>query len=210
VNDLNLAGRMYPDVPKIVLQGAGFGIALFDGSLELRAGNEMGLSVLAALGVGHSPPLSPEQACVRERWYSQAHSAKNGVASLTFFAFKQSLLGLAFSPFTFADVRLGPGVLMTTERSALCDPISIRGYGESSGLTKAEVRVLESLAEGLEPKEIASTFGVSVSTVRSHIQAVLQKTYSGTLRELILKLAKLPPGNLATATTSFVLSGDLA
>jgi DNA-binding NarL/FixJ family response regulator len=42
-------------------------------------------------------------------------------------------------------------------------------------LTAREVEVLRHLAEGLSTREIADTLYISVATVRTHIQNVLQK-----------------------------------
>ena len=51
-------------------------------------------------------------------------------------------------------------------------------------LTPTEVRVVESLAAGLAPKQIARDMNVALSTVRTHIRNAKRKTAARTLREL--------------------------
>lgn len=47
---------------------------------------------------------------------------------------------------------------------------------EFYGLTRAEVRLVEALANGLSPETISLEFGVSMATVRKHLQSVFGKT----------------------------------
>jgi DNA-binding CsgD family transcriptional regulator len=51
-------------------------------------------------------------------------------------------------------------------------------------LTKREVRVVEELARGRRPKQIAFDWGVSLATVRTHIRRAKRKTGARTLPEL--------------------------
>lgn len=62
------------------------------------------------------------------------------------------------------------------------------------GLTGAEVRVAHLLTRGLSPAEVASEEGISVSTVRSHLKRVFEKTGTHRQGELIqLLLGGLAP-----------------
>ena len=68
------------------------------------------------------------------------------------------------------------------------------------GLTGAEGRIAHLLTRGLSPSEVASTEGVSVSTVRSHLKRVFEKTGTHRQGELIqLLLSGLAPLNSAPA-----------
>lgn len=51
-------------------------------------------------------------------------------------------------------------------------------------LTPAERRVVEGLAAGLAPKQLAQQWDVSITTVRTHIRHAKRKTSSATLRDL--------------------------
>ena len=42
-------------------------------------------------------------------------------------------------------------------------------------LTSAEVRVVHSLATGLRPSEMATSFGLSVHTIRTHLKRAMVK-----------------------------------
>jgi DNA-binding CsgD family transcriptional regulator len=54
----------------------------------------------------------------------------------------------------------------------------------AAGLTPTERRVVEGLAEGSAPKEIAYRWGVSIATIRTHIRHAKRKTHARTLSEL--------------------------
>jgi DNA-binding CsgD family transcriptional regulator len=60
----------------------------------------------------------------------------------------------------------------------------------SSGLTAAERRVVEGLASGSAPKELAHRWGVSLATVRTHIKHAKRKTGARTLAELAAMTAQ--------------------
>jgi DNA-binding NarL/FixJ family response regulator len=51
-------------------------------------------------------------------------------------------------------------------------------------LTPAEIRVVEGLAHGFAPKQLAREMGVVLATVRTHIRNAKRKTGARTLREL--------------------------
>jgi DNA-binding CsgD family transcriptional regulator len=53
--------------------------------------------------------------------------------------------------------------------------------------------VLAALCDGDDPSGIARRFGVAVSTVRSQIASIRQKTRSTSIRELVRQVAVLPP-----------------
>lgn len=53
-----------------------------------------------------------------------------------------------------------------------------------AGLSDAETRVVEGLASGIRPKQIAHAWGVSLPTIRKHIRLAKRKTGALTLPEL--------------------------
>lgn len=59
------------------------------------------------------------------------------------------------------------------------------------GLSAAELRVLEALLEGRSPGEAAEALGVSITTVRTHIQRLLAKTGTSRQVDLVRLLAGL-------------------
>lgn len=84
-------------------------------------------------------------------------------------------------------------VLLISCRPALCAPLSLRFFAQANALTRTEEAVLGDLTQGLEVEEIARQRDMAVSTARSHVKQLRLKTRSGSMRELLNKLAMLPP-----------------
>ncbi|MDP4301068.1 helix-turn-helix transcriptional regulator [Leptothrix discophora] len=100
-------------------------------------------------------------------------------------------------PQSVAVVPLGgqpvQGVLLVFGKAQMCEALSVDHYARVHGLTHAEGMVLAALCDGDTPTEVAQRFGVAVSTVRSQIAAIRQKTQCGSIRELVRRVAVLPP-----------------
>jgi DNA-binding CsgD family transcriptional regulator len=84
-------------------------------------------------------------------------------------------------------------VLVLLSRRHICEALSVYGFARDHGLSAAEGQVLKSLCEGLQPAEIASVQGVAISTVRTQISNIRLKTDSASIRELVQRVARLPP-----------------
>jgi DNA-binding CsgD family transcriptional regulator len=78
-------------------------------------------------------------------------------------------------------------------RRRLCEPISVQCFARANGLTPAELRVLELLCEGLDPRAIADINEVGLATVRTQVYSIRDKTGAASIRALIERLAMLPP-----------------
>jgi len=68
---------------------------------------------------------------------------------------------------------------------------SIGAAGRLFALTAQELRVLALLADGAAPRQIAARLAVAVSTVRSHMKALFQKTCTTRQAELIRLVSPL-------------------
>lgn len=66
-------------------------------------------------------------------------------------------------------------------------------FARSHGLTRTEEQVLVFLCRSLGTPEIALQMKVAVSTVRSHVRSLCNKTASRGVRELVNLVAILPP-----------------
>ncbi|MFM2119758.1 MAG: hypothetical protein RL722_1226 [Pseudomonadota bacterium] len=86
----------------------------------------------------------------------------------------------------------GHALLLFGRRQA-CAPISIAFFARTFGLTPTESQVLEALCQGEPPARIAANNGVAVSTIRTQLTAIRQKTQTGSLRELVRQVSTLPP-----------------
>jgi DNA-binding CsgD family transcriptional regulator len=87
----------------------------------------------------------------------------------------------------------GPVALLVFGKRHANETLSVDFYARTHGLTGAELNVLKSMCAGLKPKEIARRQGVAISTVRSHICSIRVKTQTGSIRELLGRVAVLPP-----------------
>jgi DNA-binding CsgD family transcriptional regulator len=84
-------------------------------------------------------------------------------------------------------------VLLISCRPALCAPLSLRFFAQAHALTRTEEAVLSDLVQGLEVEDIAQQRHMAISTARSHVKQLRLKTRSTSMRELLNKLAMLPP-----------------
>ena len=78
-------------------------------------------------------------------------------------------------------------------RSDVCEDLSMQCFARNHDLTAAETRVLAALGRGVTPAEIALEQGVKISTVRTQISAIRQKTGASTITALVRLVAGLPP-----------------
>ncbi|WP_326534030.1 helix-turn-helix transcriptional regulator [Pseudorhodoferax sp.] len=83
--------------------------------------------------------------------------------------------------------------LLIFAKPRLCDATTLALFARSCDLTAAESNVLAAVCEGKRPHEVASQHGVQVSTVRSQLLSIRQKTRSGSIRELVQTVSLLPP-----------------
>jgi DNA-binding CsgD family transcriptional regulator len=84
-------------------------------------------------------------------------------------------------------------MLVSLAKRHLSERISVQCFARLHNLTPAETRVLESLCEGLDPREIAELNVVGLATVRTQIGSVRAKTGADNIRDLVRQVAKLPP-----------------
>lgn len=109
---------------------------------------------------------------------------------------------LAFMPMqTLRGLDLGGGslggmgachVLLVFAKPRLCDATTITLFAREHGLSCVEGQVLAQLCQGLRPNDIAERHQVQVSTVRTQMRSIRQKTGAGNLRELVKEVAMLP------------------
>lgn len=86
-----------------------------------------------------------------------------------------------------------PAALLVFQRRRPAEALTIAFYAREHGLTPAETVVLEALCNGRSPAEIAHETGAALSTVRTHISRIRDKTRAGCTRTLVLSVARLPP-----------------
>ena len=89
--------------------------------------------------------------------------------------------------------RTGDAILVVFGKQQVCEALSVEHFARVHNLTHAEGMVLTALCAGDEPSAIARKFGVAVSTVRTQIASVRQKTQAASIRDLVRQVAMLPP-----------------
>lgn len=102
-------------------------------------------------------------------------------------------LTLAFVPLSHPLENDTPLVLVMLSRQTACENLAVRMYARTHQLSPSEESVLIALCRGDSIPEIAEEHGVAISTVRTQIKAVRQKTGSNSIRMILLRVNSLPP-----------------
>ena len=120
-------------------------------------------------------------------------AARRGLRKLLTLGEGESGVSLSVVPlFALAPGHAAATMLMLGRRQA-CEQLSVQAFARSVGLTGAETRVLEALCAGRTPTGIAVQQGVAVCTVRSQIGSIRVKTGAASIRDLVQRVATLPP-----------------
>ena len=112
---------------------------------------------------------------------------------ITLSATTGAALTLAVIPLK-ADVVAQPlRVAMVFARASVCESLMLCFFARAHGLTPTEEHVLGILCDGYSAPDIAAQMKVAVSTIRSHVRSLCAKTRSSGVRELVNRVAVLPP-----------------
>ena len=84
-------------------------------------------------------------------------------------------------------------VAVFLSRAGVCASGVFGSFARSHGLTRTEEQVLVLLCHCLSTPQIAVQMSVAVSTVRTHVRSLCLKTASSGVRELVIRVAILPP-----------------
>jgi DNA-binding CsgD family transcriptional regulator len=101
-------------------------------------------------------------------------------------------LALSVVPMPAADGG-EPVALIILAKQQLCEALAIQAFAASHRLTSSEARVLAALSRGEAPAAIATRRNVALSTVRTQIHSIREKTGVGSIRELLRTVSVLPP-----------------
>jgi DNA-binding CsgD family transcriptional regulator len=111
-------------------------------------------------------------------------------------------------PDALAHLQDHPGILLVLGRRAEGAPPGLAAFAHSLGFTPTETKVLQGLYEGLRPTELGQRMGVAVSTIRTHIGSMRDKSGAGSIRELVRRVAVLPPVELDAPAPTGAASHD--
>jgi DNA-binding CsgD family transcriptional regulator len=119
--------------------------------------------------------------------------ARNGLRSLLELSSNGASLLLSVVPLARQFAESGAAIGLFFQRSAICDAQVFLLFARKFNLTSRERQVLTFLCRGLSTPEIADELNIAVSTVRSYVLSLCYKTASQGTRELINRIAMLPP-----------------
>jgi DNA-binding CsgD family transcriptional regulator len=181
-----------------VLDEIDYGMVLVTAGGALRYANQLALKEMQGDG-----PLNLAQGQLRANQGTDQSQlqlaladAVRGRRRLISLGHNGNALSVAVLPMTAddeVDETGEPLALLTFGKRQPCETLTIDFFARSQGLTGAEGRVLQALCNGAKPKEIAAQCAVAISTVRSHICSIRVKTQTANIRELIDRVAVLPP-----------------
>lgn len=103
------------------------------------------------------------------------------------------VLSLAVLPLRGEAGRKAGHVALIFSRASVCETLMLCFFARTHGLTGTEEHVLGILCQGYSAPEIAQQMSIAVSTVRSHVRSLCAKTQSSGVRELVNRVAVLPP-----------------
>jgi DNA-binding CsgD family transcriptional regulator len=101
-------------------------------------------------------------------------------------------LSLAFIPLAAVHGSAIDTVLVMCSRRPGCESLTMQMFARARHLTRAEQNVLSRLCAGHGAEEIACLEGIRMSTVRTHIKNVRQKTGSSSIREVVHRVSRMP------------------
>jgi hypothetical protein len=190
-----------------LLNDVGFGVLILDPELGVCFSNEDAMAALAIIGIdthscdGKVNGLSQSNTAKENlsKFLATARQAAKGQRKLVIFGDHNNQVALAMSPILLEGRPFEFGIMVTMERKTVCERSSLWAYGKVQGLTPGELKVLQQLANGEDPKLVAENLNISVTTVRTHIRSMVSKTESSCMRGLLMKVAKLPPMRIANS-----------
>ena len=105
----------------------------------------------------------------------------------------EATLNVAVVPVLESNAGRAAGAMLVLGKRRVYDEMSIESFARHHRLTPAEQRVLKLLCAGRRPTEIARILGVCLSTIRTQIASILEKTGMSGMGALIREVSRLPP-----------------
>jgi DNA-binding CsgD family transcriptional regulator len=177
-----------------VLDEVDYGLLIVTSDARVLHANR---AALAQLADDHPIELDGLQLRMRseadlQRWRDAFDAAARHLRRLLTFDHHGDSVTVAVVPVATADDE-APAVLVLLGRRRVSQDLSIDWFARTKGLTSTETGVLKLLCDGLDPKEIALRQHVAISTVRTQISRIREKTEAGGIRDLLRQVVVLPP-----------------
>ncbi len=94
-------------------------------------------------------------------------------------------------------------IALIFSRSGMCEALMMSFFARAYSLTRSEEQILSLICIGHTAPEMAKQLRVGEATVRTHIRSICQKTNSHGIREVVKRLALLPPLMAAVMPAAF-------
>lgn len=136
------------------------------------------------------------RACGPDNVRALAHAlgqAGRGRRSLVSLSGTDTVITAAVVPLRQAEAGDHSRVALVFARPSVCDSLMLCFFARRHGLTPTEELVLGILCQGSSAPDIARQMRVAVSTVRTHVRSLCAKTRSRGVRDLVNRVAMLPP-----------------
>lgn len=129
-------------------------------------------------------------------------AVRRGLRKLLTLGADDGAVGISVVPLRATGDDDNTATLVMLGRRRVVGELAVQAFARANGLTPGETRVLVALCDGLRPARAAALHGVAISTVRSQIGSIRIKTGASSIRDLLHKVASLPPlmGTLRQAT----------
>jgi DNA-binding CsgD family transcriptional regulator len=192
----SMAGGVSPPPLDIVLDELAYGVAVVSGRGELLHANHAARQELA-----RNPVLQLHDGRLRVQAPEDTQALQDALTKAVDGRRSLITLGMADGPrvsLAVVPVRRsregGPAhAALMFSRPSVCGSLMLCFFARSHSLTPAEENVLSILCQGFSAPEAAAQLKVAVSTVRSHVRSLCAKTRSNSVRELVRRVAMLPP-----------------
>lgn len=178
-----------------VLDEMDYGLVVVNAQLGILHCNHLARQELgcARMLVSHGQFLMGSTLEIASQLEAAVGLACRGQRRLEVFHRGDQALAASFIPLSHPLEPTAPQVLVTLERQSVCDNLAVRMFARGQGLSPGEELVLIALCRGLSIHSIAQEHGVAESTVRTQVKAVRAKTGSGSIRQLLARINRLPP-----------------
>ncbi|MBS7807334.1 LuxR C-terminal-related transcriptional regulator [Variovorax sp. PCZ-1] len=107
------------------------------------------------------------------------------------------------APTSEATESTGSRIALIFSRSGMCETLMMSFFARAYQLTRSEEQILSLICVGHTAPEMAKQLNVGEATVRTHIRSICQKTHSHGIREVVKRLALLPPLMAAVMPSAF-------
>ncbi|TCP00387.1 DNA-binding CsgD family transcriptional regulator [Rubrivivax gelatinosus] len=180
----------------LMLDEIDYGLLLLDANGIVRWRNDRAQAELddahpLQISAGHLGAQLPEDAARLAA--AVADAAQRGTREMLTLGAGRQRVTLAVVPLAPDALDGHPATMLLLGKRQVCEDLSVRGFARAHRLTPAETRVLEALCAGVAPQKFAEHQGVRISTVRTQIGSIREKTGARSIRSLVRMVALLPP-----------------